>query len=169
MTIRVAVTLFTLALVVPCFGQTTQSDSQTLQAILAEIRAIHQEVKTTQSTQILLTELGIQQSVVNRATQRVDDAQSKLNDIKAAERDEAATLVRGKEKLDETTDPREAKDIADQLEQIKGHAAVLAALEPDRTNNLQSAQQQLKDAQEALDDIQNQLNTIVKQLTPSRN
>jgi hypothetical protein len=164
-----AVTIFALALAVPCLGQTSQSDSQTLQAILAEIRAIHNELKVTQTTQILLTELEVQQSVVNRATQRVDEAQSRLSEIKTAEKDNVGEQTRIKERLDQTTDPNEAQALADRGEGLKRQAATIATAEQERTSTLQTAQQQLKDTQDSLDDIQNQLNAIVKQLTPARN
>lgn len=169
MATRLVAVTFALALAVPCLAQATQSDSQTLQAILAEIRAIHQEVKVTQTTQILLTELEIQQTVVNRATQRADEAQLRLSDIKTAEKDNAGEQTRTKEKLDQTTDPRESEAWADRIEELKRNAAALATAEQERTSTLQTAQQQLKDAQDSLDDIQNQLNAIVKQLTPARN
>jgi len=165
-----ALTMLISAAAAPCFAQTAPSDSQTHQAILAEIRAIHQEVKVTQTTQILLTELEIQQTVVNRATQRVDEAQLRLSDIKTAERDNAGEQARIKERLDQTiTDPNEAQALADKAAELKHNAATLAALDLERTSTLQSAQLQLKDAQDALDDIQNQLNAIVKQLTPTHN
>ena len=169
MAIRVVAAIFALALALPCLGQSSQSDSQTLQAILAEIRAIHNELKVTQTTQILLTELEIQQSVVNRATQRADDAQSRLSEIKAAEKDNVGEMARTKDRLDQSTDPQEAKALADRSEELKRNSAALATAEQSRTADLQTAQQQLKDAQDSLDDIQNQLNAIVKQLTPARN
>lgn len=164
-----AVTFLVLTAAIPSLAQATQSDSQTLQAILAEIRAIHQEVKVTQTTQILLTELEIQQSVVNRATQRADDAQSRLSEIKAAEKDNAGEQTRLKDALDRRTDPQEAEAIADKVEGLKRQVVTMATAEQERTASLQTAQQQLKDAQDSLDDIQTQLNAIVKQLTPARN
>ena len=52
------------------FGQTpTQTDSQTLQAILVEMRGLHNDVRMSQTTQILLTELEVQQTAVTRAMQ----------------------------------------------------------------------------------------------------
>ncbi|HKO10716.1 MAG TPA: hypothetical protein VJV22_02015, partial [Acidobacteriaceae bacterium] len=66
MTIRpLLLAILSFAAAIPCPAQTAPSDSQTLQSILSEIRAIREEVKTTETTQILLTELQMQQSVVN--------------------------------------------------------------------------------------------------------
>ena len=83
MMIRTAcVAMLALVIVVPCCGQTSQGDSQTFQAILTEIREIHEELRVTETTQILLAEMEMQQSQVNRAQQRVDEAQSKLSQLK---------------------------------------------------------------------------------------
>ena len=58
MTIRTMfVALFLFALATTGFGQDRESDSQTLREILTEIRGIHEDVRVTESTQILLTEL----------------------------------------------------------------------------------------------------------------
>lgn len=79
MTIRpLLLAILSFAAAIPCSAQTASSDAQTLQSILTELRAIREEVKTTQTTQILLTELEMQQSVVNRATQQVADIEAKL-------------------------------------------------------------------------------------------
>lgn len=163
-----AVTLVAVFTAVACFGQTDSSDSQTLKSILSEIRAIHEEVKITQTTQILLTELQLQQSVVNRAVQRADEAQSRLNDAKTDERANAEGLARVKEKLDATTDPQETKALSDRIEDLKSQAALLTTVDQERSASVQTEQQRLRDAQDALDDIQNRLNAIVKRLNPAR-
>jgi hypothetical protein len=163
-----AVTLVAVFTAVSCFGQTDSSDSQTLKAIISEIRAIHEEVKVKQTTQILLTELELQQSVVNRAVQRTDEAQSRLSETKTGERATAEEQARIKEKLDASTDPQETKALLDRTEDLKRQAALLATVDQERSPTAQTGQQQLKEAQDALDDIQNQLNAIVKRLNPAR-
>lgn len=165
---RCVVACVVLMAAVSCAGQSEPSDSQTLRAILSEIRAVHDELRVTQTTQILLTELEIQQSVVNRATQRADDAQSKLREAKAAETDNAARQKQYKDQLDETTDQNETKELTYRIEQLKSEAAALATMDQERTSAVQAAQQQLREAQDALDDIQNQLSQIVKRLNPPR-
>jgi uncharacterized protein YoxC len=167
MMIRAAAVLFlVLSAVLPSQGQTNQSDSQTLQAILVEIRAIHQEIKVTQTAQILLTELGIQQTAVNRAAQRADEAQFAVNDLKSAERSNAADLAAAKEKRDQADTPQESGAWAGRIEELTRHGTALTAMESERSSSLEAAQRQLRDAQDALDDIQNQLNAIVKQQAP---
>jgi hypothetical protein len=54
-----------------CFGQTTPSESQTLQALLLEVRQLRQDLQTTtvaaQRAQILLYRLQGQEAAVARA------------------------------------------------------------------------------------------------------
>jgi hypothetical protein len=69
------------------FGQTSSTDSQTLQALLAEMRQLRQELRITtvaaQRVQILLYRLQIQEGAVERAQRRVDDARSALSQTQA--------------------------------------------------------------------------------------
>ena len=52
-------------------GQT--QDSETLQAILTEMRGMHNDVRLSQTTQILLAEMLMQRGVVDKAMQKRDD------------------------------------------------------------------------------------------------
>jgi pyocin large subunit-like protein len=64
------------------FGQTASTDSQTLQALLAEVRQIRLELRTmtiaAQRSQILIYRLQGQEASVARASQRLDEAREKL-------------------------------------------------------------------------------------------
>ena len=78
------------------FAQTTSSDSQTLQALLTEIRQLRQDLQVSltriQSAQILLSRLQIQQVAASRASQHLDDARSKLAEVQVVIRSEAAEI-----------------------------------------------------------------------------
>ena len=170
MTIRpLLLAILPFAAAVPCTAQAAPSDSQTLQSILSEIRAIREEVKTTETTQILLTELQMQQSVVNRATQQVADIEAKLTEAKAAQKFTADELERAKEQLGQTTDPQESKGLSHRIDDLKSNAAGLDAAVRERSASLQTAQQKLEDVQNALDDVEAQLNAIVRRMSQPRN
>src|SRR5579859_4031708 len=66
------------------FGQATSSEPQTLQALLTEVRELHQDLRISlarvQNAQILLSRLQTQQAAVTRASERLNDARSKLAD-----------------------------------------------------------------------------------------
>ena len=78
------------------FGQATSSDSQTLRALLSEVRELRQVLQSSltsiQSAQILLSRLQIQELAVTRASQHVDDARSKLTEVQAVLKSEAAEI-----------------------------------------------------------------------------
>jgi len=79
-----------------CFGQTTPGDSQTLQALLSEVRQLRQDLQTTtiagQRAQILIYRLQGQEAAVARASQRLDEAREKLARIQD-ERKHVATDI----------------------------------------------------------------------------
>ena len=64
------------------YGQAASSETQTLQALLSEVRALRQELRVslnrTQASQILLARLQLQQGAVTRATDHPNNARQKL-------------------------------------------------------------------------------------------
>jgi len=161
--------IFWLAISVPSLGQTTQGDSQTLQEILTELRGIHDDIRATETSQILLVELEVQQSLVNHVTQRVEEAQSKVNQIQIAQKHSAGDEARLEDELSQSTDPSQTKRISDEIERVKTGIATLKIEEQQDSTNLQEAEEQLRSAQDTLDGIQDKLNKIVKRLHPDLN
>jgi chromosome segregation ATPase len=161
--------IFWLAISVPSLGQTTQGDSQTLQEILNELRGIHDDIRATETSQILLVELEVQESLVNHATQRVEEAQSKVNQIQIAQKHSAGDESRLEDELSQSTDPSQTKRINDDIERVKTGFATLKIEEQQDSTNLQEAEDQLRIAQDTLDGIQDKLNKIVKLLHPGLN
>src|SRR5207245_9743231 len=83
------------------FGQTSSTDSQTLQAMLAEVRQLRKELRTTtlaaQRVQIVLYRWHIQEAAVARAERRLDEARSAL----APTRTEVNMMASGRRQLAE--------------------------------------------------------------------
>jgi hypothetical protein len=79
-----------------CFGQTTPGDSQTLQALLSEVRQLRQDLQTTtiagQRAQILIYRLEGQEAAVARASQRLDEARDKLARIQEQRKQEVSEI-----------------------------------------------------------------------------
>ena len=162
----VFVAFFLFAFAVAGFGQDQESDSQTLRQILVEIRGIHEEVRVTESTQILLTELEMQQSVVNRDTENADNARSKLLDIQRDEKLSASDLERAEDDLSQASKPDEQKHFADEVERLKGNIAALKIEESGRATTSQEVDQRLQAAQDSLQDIEKELKDIVARVRP---
>jgi hypothetical protein len=87
-----------IAMTPACGAQVNSSDSQTLQAILSELRQIraelHNQQAQNQTMQVLLFQMQTYQSAINRATQRTDDARSQLSGVREAESRLAADISR---------------------------------------------------------------------------
>jgi len=93
----------------PAFAQSTPTDSQTLQAILAELRQLRQELTTTALTthriQLTLYRLQLQEATVLRLTQRLDEARSELTQMEIELKRMVADLKRQEEFVDHTENP----------------------------------------------------------------
>src|SRR5216684_6457268 len=76
-----------LLIAAPVLGQSASTDSQTLQALLAEVRQLRHDLQTTtlaaQRAQILLYRLQGQEAIVARASQRLDDARARLAEVQS--------------------------------------------------------------------------------------
>ena len=162
-----ALTLLALLSAVPLFGQTSQSDSQTLQQILVEIRGMHNDVRLSQTTQILLTEYQVQQSAVARATQHRDDLRTKLTQIQSLLKMYDTQIAQNDENADKTLDLAQKKQLTDMAERIKSTLVSMKKQEQDASNDLQDAENALAKEQNTLNGIQNRLDDVVKQLQPA--
>jgi len=96
---RVFILIFILVvsgLAAATFGQSTSSDSQTLQGLLIEVRGLRQDLQVSlgriHSAQILLSRLQIQEVAVTRASQHLDEARSKLAEVEVVLKSEEAEI-----------------------------------------------------------------------------
>jgi len=157
-----------LAMTSACDAQVNQSDSQTLQAILAELRQIrselHNQQAQNQTMQVLLFQMQTYQTAINRATQRTDDARSELSRVREGERRVAADISRDEDSLRDAQDEADKKRLAAEIDRSKGGLASFKTMEQDRTTILQQAEAQLQKAQDAFDSVQNELGQLLKGL-----
>jgi len=118
-----------------CFGQTTPGDSQTLQALLSEVRQLRQDLQTTtiagQRAQILIYRLQGQEAAVAHASQRLDDARAKLAGTQS-ERKRLAAEVKQQEDFISNTEnpPAQRKEVEAVLPQRKTRLEWLENEEP---------------------------------------
>ena len=150
----------------PCVGQMSPGDSQTLKDLLSEVRSLHNDVRLSQTTQILLTEMEMQQGVVTRAMQKRDDARSRLSQIQAQQKNMTDQMARFEDRASTTIDPTQKKQLADMQDNFKTNLVNLKSQEQDRSNELLDAEGALKKEQENLAAIQGQLDDVVRKLQP---
>ena len=153
-----------------CFGQGSsagQTDSQVLQAILVEIRGLHNDMRLSQTMQILLAEMQLQQSVVTRVQQKRDDVKAGLEQVQNQQKNNATQLAQFEDRAGAAIDPAQKKQIAEVEENLKAQSENLKTMEQQRSNDLAEAENRLTREQDALSSIQDQLNTVVKKLQPA--
>ena len=127
-------------------GQVNPSDGVTLQAILAELRGLHNDVRLTAVSQILLTELQTQPTVVNQATERVSNTRLQFSNLQADEKRVTADLSRAEDALSAAADPPEKTATAQEADRLRAGFAGLKAREEGLETNLQEAEVQLRAA-----------------------
>ncbi len=150
------------------FGQTGSTDSQTLQALLAEVRHLRQDLQTTnvaaQRAQILLYRLQAQEATVARALQRVDDARSKLAETQTNQKIGAAEIKQYEEIQSRTENPKERKEIEEVVSRLKAKLEMWASEEQQKQTREIEAKEQLQMEQAKLSALQDQLERLEKAL-----
>jgi chromosome segregation ATPase len=148
------------------FGQATSSDSQTLRALLSEVRELRHELQSSltriQSAQILLSRLQIQEVAVTRASQHLDDARSKLAEVQVAMKREAAEI---KHFEDEALNAGEnAAQVEEALKRAKSDLEASTNLEQQRQATEIEGEEQLRAEQDKLNSLETQLDELVKNM-----
>jgi chromosome segregation ATPase len=152
-----------------CFGQTTPADSQTLQALLAEVRQLRQDLQTTtiaaQRVQILIYRSQGQAAAVARASQRLVDARAKLAETQSDRKKLAADIRQYEDFISHTENsPAQRKEIEDVLPQLKTKLESLETEEQQRQTKEIEAEQQLRTEEVGLSELHDQLDRLDKAL-----
>ncbi len=102
-------------------------DSQTLQALLAEVRPLRQELQTIavagERTPILIYRLQVQEAAVGRELQRLDYARSKLAATQLSRTSLAVQIKTIEDKQSNIKNPLEQKETEDLVAQLKARFA----------------------------------------------
>jgi len=161
--------LFLLILPMPAVCQSSTADSQTLQALLAEMRQLRIELRTAsvaaQRAQILIYRVQAQQSAVTRLTQRVDNDRSRLTQNQG-EQKRLTTVIKHLEDLrdSQTEVERKEKQTDEQLAQMKIRLEQLSGEEQDLQPQKIDLEEQLRVEQTKLAQLQDELDRIDKAL-----
>jgi hypothetical protein len=148
------------------FGQASSSDSQTLQALLTEVRELRKVLQVSiakmQSAQILLSRLQIQEVAVTRASQHLDDARSRLAEVQLVLKSEAAEI---KHWEDEAPNANETPtQIEEAAKRAKSDMESATNLEQQRQAIETEAELQLRTEKDKLSALENQLDELVRNM-----
>lgn len=158
----------TLLLVSTAFAQTNPADSDTLKALLAEVRQVRRDLRTTtaaaQRAQILVYCAQAQESVVRRMQERVDNTRSKLSQIQSEQKRLTAAIKQNEELLDHTDNPTTRKEFEQAIVRIKASVEMQANVEQETQAKLVESEEQLRLEQAKLGGLQDQLDRLEKLL-----
>jgi chromosome segregation ATPase len=146
------------------------NDSQTLQALLREVRELRQDLRAATvasgRAQILLTRLQAQQQAVTTAQKELDDAHTQL--LRAETRrnniENQIKYYSDQDNEDSTPDATKRQSLEQNIQRLKG---VLQEVDPQRDSAQASetqAKQQLQLEQSKLDALQSELDQIDRAL-----
>jgi len=152
-----------------CLGQSEPGDSQTLQALLSEVRQLRAELRTTttaaQRSQILIYRLQGQEASVGRASQRLDEAREKLARTQDERKHVAADVKQNEDFVDDSQNPaNQRKMFENRLSELKTRLESLESDEQQNQSREIEAEQQLRAEEVKLSDLRDQLDRLDKTL-----
>jgi chromosome segregation ATPase len=145
--------------------QSNQPDSQTLRALLEEVRLLRQDLKSTtvtaQRVQIALYQLQLQDAAVGRATSRVEAAHSKLTELAALHKNQIEVTGQIEHQRDQTQDIQQRKQMEEEvLPQLKKSVERVAFEEEQQQARTGEAEGQLRAEQAKLDALRSLLDQL---------
>jgi chromosome segregation ATPase len=152
-------------------AQSATSDTQTLQALLNEVRALRQELRVslnrTQTMQILLVRFQMQEGAIARASDRVNDARQKLLDTQIHQKELTAEAKRLQDVLDSAQNQQQQADLQDRIKQTKSEVEITGNIAQQQQTAEIQAEQQLRDEQDKLSALESQLDELVRAMGSS--
>ena len=153
-------------------GQSTSTDSHTLQALLAEVRQLRHDLQTVtaaaQRAQILIYRVQAQETLVRRVQERVEETRSRLDQIQSEKRRHAAELKQMEDVQSRPETPQlDRKPLEDALAQLKARLEVEERDEQETQARLTESEDQLRVEQAKLDQLQDDLDRLDKALENS--
>jgi chromosome segregation ATPase len=165
--------LILLVVSTPALGQTISKDSQTLGALLTEVRQLRQDFEATalvtHKLQILLYRLQTQDTTVARLSRRVDDAHAEVNQLKN-ERDKLAGEIKQDEDFvsSNLNTSGDRKAVEDALPGLKEKLASLDDQLQQAQIEESTAQDQLRSQQARLERLEADFDRLEKSFETSQ-
>ncbi|HVH70172.1 MAG TPA: hypothetical protein VNB49_03560 [Candidatus Dormibacteraeota bacterium] len=151
------------------FGQSTSSDSQGMQALVAEVHQLRKDLQTTNGyalkAQILLYRLQFQEATVARVSQRVNDLRAMLAETQRHRRDVSAVLKDQQELLESPEISTEVrKQTRWEISAKKSELEGLTTEEQQRQTAEMEAEEQLRIEQAKLGGLEDRVEQLEKAL-----
>jgi hypothetical protein len=152
-----------------CFAQPEQDDSQTIRAILSEVRQLRQELQVTgvavQRTQILLYRLQWQEAFVARTSQHLDEVRETLAGTQSERKHLAEEIKEHELFIANSENPATQRKVFEgRLPEDKARLESSESTERQQLATEQEVERQLRAEEEKLDDFRNQLDRFDHEL-----
>lgn len=161
---RAALVLLLLLCASAVLGQATASDSQTLQAMLLEIRQLRQDLQTSaiaaRRAQILIYRLHIQQAVVAQVTQRFDAAKSSVEGFRYQRKYHENQIKQYEEMRDQAQDEAQRKQSEGWIANLKAQIETLGPAEQEAQTAQLEIEEQARIEQAKLSRLENELDEL---------
>lgn len=149
-------------------GQTASSDSQTLQALLSEVRGLRQDLRVsqnrTQSMQILLARFQMQEQSVTRASDHLNDARQKMLDAQIHQKELGLEVKRLEDQVNAAQNSQVQADLQDRMRHMQSDLEVMAHVAQEQQTTKVEAERHLRDEQDKLGIIENQLDELIRNM-----
>jgi hypothetical protein len=114
--------------------------------------------------QILLARFQIQEGVITRASDRLNDARQKVSDTHVHQKELALELKRLEDELNTAENPQQQNDLQDRIKHVKSDLEVTGSLSQQQQATEIQAQQQLREEQDKLNALESQLDELVRSI-----
>jgi len=153
------------------FAQAGSSDSQTLQALLNEVRGLRQDLRVSmnraQTMQILLARLQIQEGVIARSTDHLNDVHQKLLEARSAQKEQVLGLKQLEDSVETSESAPQQADLQDRIKGAKSHLEIAASTTQQQQTSEIQAEQQLREEQDKLKVLESQLDDLIRGMSNS--
>jgi hypothetical protein len=150
------------------FAQSSPTDSEALQGLLAEVRQLRQvlqsSIVTSQRAQILFYRVQMQEMAVARTSQRLDDARSKLAETQSNRNHFATEAKQAEDDGSRIQNAAERKNFEDMARYWKKKFEALADEEQQRQAKEIEAKEDMRLEQVKLSELQERLDELDKAL-----
>lgn len=148
----------------PTPGQAPPTESPTLQALLSEIRQLRQDLQTSaiasRRAQILIYRLHVQEAAVVHASQRLDEAKSSIDQLRARRKYQELQIKRYEDLRDRAENAAQRQQFEDAITQLKAQMEAWVPEEQELQMRETELEQQSRIQQAKLDQLQDELDRL---------
>jgi chromosome segregation ATPase len=145
-------------------GQAAPAESPTLLALLAEVRQLRQDLQTSaiaaRKAQILIYRLHVQEEAVAHASQRLEEAKSSIEQLRARRRYQEFQIKQYEGMKDRDENDAQRKQFEDAITQLKAQMEALASEEQEAQMKEMDLEQQSRTEQAKLGQLQDELDRL---------